>query len=197
MRRLIRLLAAAAVVALGAGTVSAETFHVDTSHSKVLFKVRHLGISNVTGQFKEFEGSFDLDPDNLATLKAIAVIQVASVDTEEEDRDKHLRSGDFFDAETHPEIKFESTKAEPAGGSKVKLHGNLTIRGVTKPVVLDAEFGGAIQDPWGNHRAAFTAEGTINRKDFGVNWNQTLDTGGLVVGDNVQISLELEAVAKE
>ncbi len=152
-------------------------------------------IGLVTGQFKNFSASFDLDPSDLSTLKAKAVIDVASVDTEVEERDNHLRSGDFFDAENHPEMKFVSTKAEVVGDNKVKLHGNLTIRGVTKPVVLDAVYGGAVQDPWGNYRSAFSASGTINRKNFGVNWNKVLDTGGLVVGDEVQ--LELEAIRQD
>jgi len=159
-----------------------------------LFKVRHLGISNVTGQFKTFDASIEMDPEDLSTLKARAVIDVASVDTEVETRDKHLRSADFFDAENHPKIEFVSTKAEVVGENEVKLYGGLTIRGVTKPVVLDAVLGGVITDPRGNLRTAFTASGTINRKDFGVSWNQLLDNGGMVVADEVRIEIELEAI---
>ena len=200
MKSFISTISLVAILALAApvvGTAATAKFEVDPSHSKVLFKVRHLGISTVTGQFKNFSASFDLDPSDLSTLKAKAVIDVASVDTEVEERDNHLRSGDFFDAENHPEMKFVSTKAEVVGDNKVELHGNLTIRGVTKPVVLDAVYGGAVQDPWGNYRSAFSASGTINRKDFGVNWNKVLDTGGLVVGDEVQLELELEAIRQD
>jgi len=159
-----------------------------------LFKVRDLGISNVTGQLKTFDASIEMDPEDLSTLKARAVIDVASVGTEVENRDKHLRSADFFDAENHPKIEFVSTKAEVVGENEVKLYGGLTIRGVTKPVVLDAVLGGVITDPRGNLRTAFTASGTINRKDFGVSWNQLLDNGGMVVADEVRIEIELEAI---
>ena len=200
MKPLISMLSIVATLALTLPVTGATTpanFEVDAAHSKVLFKVSHLGISTVTGQFKDFKASFDLDPEDISTLKATAVIQVASVDTGVEDRDKHLRSSDFFDAENHPEIKFVSTKAEVVGGNKVKLHGNLTIRGVTKPIVLDAVFGGSVNDPRGNYRSAFSASGTINRKDFGVNWSKVLDTGGLVVGEEVQLVLEVEAVQKK
>ena len=133
--------------------------------------------------------------DKLAGLSAQAVIKVESVDTEDNDRDTHLRSADFFDAESHPEIRFKSTKAEAGSGNKGKLHGELTIRGVTKPVILDFEFGG-VANFMGKERAALTASGVINRKDFGVSWNRTLDTGGLVVGDDVRIELEIEGIEK-
>jgi polyisoprenoid-binding protein YceI len=185
-----------AAVWLAAAPLSAQ-YDVDPAHSQVLFKVRHLGISTVTGEFKDFTATFDVDPEDLSTLKAEATIDTASVDTREPDRDKHLKSADFFDVETHPQIRFVSTKAEPVSASEVKLHGNLTIRGVTKPVVLDAEFGGTVVDGRGNHRAAFTAETKINRKDFGVSWNRTLDAGGLVVGEEVTIQIELEAIRKK
>ena len=179
-----------------AATTSADQFQVDPAHSQVFFKVRHLGISTVTGEFKDFTASFELDPSNLASLKAEADIDAASVDTREADRDTHLKSADFFDVETHPQIRFASKKAEVVSGNKVKLHGDLTIRGVTKPVVLEAEYGGSVKDGRGIERAAFTAETKVNRKDFGVSWSRVLDGGGLVVSDDVVIVLELEAVKK-
>lgn len=195
MKPFVGIIIVVAVAALPlTGSAAPVSFEVDRAHSKVLFKVRHLGISNVTGQFKTFDASIEMDPEDLSTLKARAVIDVASVDTEVETRDKHLRSADFFDAENHPKIEFVSTKAEVVGENEVKLYGGLTIRGVTKPVVLDAVLGGVITDPRGNLRTAFTASGTINRKDFGVSWNQLLDNGGMVVADEVRIEIELEAI---
>ena len=195
MKRFVGIIIVVAVAALPlTGSAAPVSFEVDRAHSKVLFKVRHLGISNVTGQFKTFDASIEMDPEDLSTLKARAVIDVASVDTEVENRDKHLRSADFFDADNHPKIEFVSTKAEVVGENEVKLYGGLTIRGVTKPVVLDAVLGGVITDPRGNLRTAFTASGTINRKDFGVSWNQLLDNGGMVVADEVRIEIELEAI---
>ncbi len=186
-----RVIAVAAIGILTAGVAVADHYEIDNAHTKILFKVKHLGISTVTGQFKDFSGFFDVDPDNLSTLKASATIDTASIDTENSDRDNHLRSPDFFDAAKHPEIKFVSTKAKKLSGGELELHGDLTIRGVTKSVVLKGEFGGAI-NAMGKPRAAFTASGKINRKDFGLTWNRALDTGGLVVGEEVTIVLEVE-----
>jgi polyisoprenoid-binding protein YceI len=190
-----RTLATAAVVFFIAGIAVGETYQLDVSHSQILFKVKHLGISTVTGKFNDFVGSIDVDPNNVSTLKTKATIKTASVDTANEGRDQHLRSPDFFDAEEHPEITFVSTKAESLEGNRLKVHGDLTIRGVTKPITLEGEFGGAV-DFMGTNRVAFTATGKINRKDFGVNWSKTLDTGGLVVSDEVVIVLEIEGVSK-
>ena len=186
-----------AATLLMATTALAGDFRVDVAHSQVAFKVKHLGISTVTGYFNDFNASFDVDPSDLSTLKAEATIETRSVDTRAEDRDTHLRSADFFDVENHPQMRFTSTKAKVVGKNRVELHGNLTIRGVTKPIVLDAEFQGAAMGPMGKHRAAFTASTTINRKDFGVSWNKTLDAGGFVVGEEVLIQIELEAVSME
>ena len=169
------------------------TFEVDRAHSKVLFKVRHRGISTVTGQFKQFDATIDVDPEDLSTLKTRATIDVASVDTEVERRDNHLRSADFFDAENHPKMEFVSTRAEVVGDNQVKLHGNLTIRGVTKPVVLDTVFGGAIIDSRGTYRTGLTASTTINRKDFGVNYGGVLDSGVLIIAEEVEIYIEFQA----
>lgn len=188
-----RVIAVAAIGILTAGVAVADHYELDNAHTKIFFKVKHLGISTVTGQFKEFSGFFDVDPEDLSTLKASATIATASIDTENGDRDNHLRSPDFFAAEKYPEIKFVSTKVEQLSGNKLKLHGNLTLHGVTKSVVLEGEFGGAV-NAMGNARAAFTATAKINRKDFGLTWNQVLDTGGLVVGEEVTLVLEVEGV---
>ncbi len=180
-----------------AGLSWAGTYELDVAHTKILFKVGHLGISTVTGQFKDFTGSFTLDPDNLTTLQGSVTIQTASIDTENTERDEHLRSPDFFDAEKYPESRFVITKVENVGEGKLEVHGELTLHGVTKPVVLNAKFGGALKDPWGNHRAAFTATTTINRKDFGVIWNKVLDNGGFLVGEEVEIMIEAEGIGKK
>jgi polyisoprenoid-binding protein YceI len=194
MHKGTRIVAIFAAGLLIAGFALAGNYELDPAHTKILFQVKHLGISTVTGQFTEFSGSFELDPDDLSSLKAKANIKAASVDTANAGRDKHLRSPDFFDAEKYPEIKFVSTKAEQVGEDQLKVHGELTIHGITKPVVLEGKFGGAIKDPWGNQRAAFTATGKINRKDFGLTWSQMLETGGLVVGEEVTIILEVTGV---
>lgn len=188
----------AAVFAIGffaAGLAFGGAYKLDTAHTQIQFKVKHLGISTVTGKFNEFDGSFDLDPNNLSSLEANATIKTASIDTANSGRDDHLRSPDFFDAETHPEIKFVSTKVEDLGNEKLRVHGDLTIRDVTKPIVLEGQFTGAV-DFMGTHRAGFTAAGKINRKDFGVSWNKVLDTGGLVVSDEVVIVLEIQGSSK-
>ena len=169
------------------------TFEVDRAHSKVLFKVWHRGISTVTGQFKQFDATIDVDPEDLSTLKTRATIDVASVDTEVERRDNHLRSADFFDAENHPKMEFVSTRAEVVGDNQVKLHGDLTIRGVTKPVVLDTVFGGAITDSRGTYRTGLTASTTINRQDFGVSYGGVLDSGVLIIAEEEEIYIEFQA----
>lgn len=191
-----RTIATAVVTTLAlpiAGLAAPTTFEVDRAHSKVLFKVHHRGISTVTGQFKQFDATIDVDPQDLSTLRARAIIDVASVDTEVERRDNHLRSADFFDAENHPQMEFVSTRAELVGDDRVKLHGTLTLRGVTKPVVLDTQFGGVITDSRGSQRAGLTASGTINRRDFGVNYGGLLDSGVPVISDDVEIYIEFQA----
>lgn len=191
-----RLLAFFGAGLLLAALAFGGTYEVDSAHTQIQFKVKHLGISTVTGKFNEFAGSFDLDPSDPGTLSARAIIKTGSIDTDNDDRDKHLRSPDFFDAERYPEIRFVSTKVEPIGGNGLRVHGDLTIRGVTKPIVLEGKFGGAVKGPMGEGRAAFSASGTINRKDFGVSWNKVLDSGGLVVSEEVTIVLEVEGVSR-
>ena len=174
------------------GAAAPATFEVDGAHSKVLFKVRHRGISTVTGQFTQFDATIDVDPEDLSTLSAEATIDVASVDTEVERRDNHLRSADFFDVENHPQMEFVSTRAEVMGDNQVKLHGTLTLRGVTKPIVLDTTFGGVLAGDEGD-RIGLMASTTINRRDFGVSYGGLLDSGVPVISDEVEIYIEFQA----
>jgi polyisoprenoid-binding protein YceI len=165
----------------------AKTFKLDTTHSEVLFKVKHLVISTVTGRFNKFNGTFDFD-EKTKKLKNVNVeIDVASIDTNEKDRDKHLRNEDFFDVKKFPKSTFKSTKVEYKKGKPFKVHGDLTIRGKKKPVVMDVDYKGSVQDAWGNQKVVFSAEFKIDRKDFGIVWNKKLDKGGLAVGNEVRI----------
>jgi polyisoprenoid-binding protein YceI len=186
-----------AVFAAGllAAPAAAETFQLDQDHTKVMFSVRHLGISKVTGRFTKFEGSFDYDAGQPKSWKTDATIDASSINTDVEARDKHLRSADFFDVEKCPKIEFKSTKVTGVKGGKAKLHGDLTIHCVTKPVVLDLEINGSVKDPWGGTHVGASATGKINRKDFGLTWNKALETGGLLVGEEVEITLEVDGKA--
>ncbi len=170
------------------------TWNIDTSHSGVHFSVRHMVIAKVRGAFERWQGTLQFDPQNPAASKVSARIEAASIDTREEKRDAHLRSADFFDVEKYPELRFESTKIEKVGDDRYQVTGDLTIRDVTKEVVLDVEALGTGKDPWGNERVAFQAQTAINRKDFGLTWNQTLETGGVLVGEKIEISLDVQAV---
>ena len=171
-----------------------DTYNLDISHSGIGFKIKHLGLSTVKGSFTQAEASLELEGDDLATLKATAKIDAASINTKNDDRDTHLRSGDFFDVDSFADIIFTSTKVSDVHGKSFKLHGDLTIKGTTKEIILDAEYLGAAGDPWGNQRVAFEAEGSFNRKDFGLAWNQVLEAGGLLVGEEVKLSLDIQAV---
>jgi polyisoprenoid-binding protein YceI len=182
---------------LSASPAGAAEYSVDASHSRVGFQVRHL-LSKVSGEFKEFEGSFQFDPAKLdaATVKFTA--NAASINTNNGKRDEHLRSAEFLDTAKFKTLSFESKKLSPAGqDKKYKLEGNLTIHGVTKPATFEVEFLGADKDPWGGTRAGFTATTTINRKDFGVVWNKVLESGRVLVGEEVTINLEVEALQKK
>jgi len=148
----------------------------------------------VTTEFRAIEGAIQIDEQNPENSSVVAAIHVLSLDTGVTDRDAHLRSDDFFNTEKYPKMTFRSTRVQRDGDNRWKVAGDLTIRDVTREVVLDTEFEGRITDPWGNDRAGFTAATTINRKDFGVRWNNVLDAGGLALGDNVRITLHLEAV---
>lgn len=181
-------------VVLGIFTLSqsvfAATYKIDADHTTVSFKIRHI-LTNVQGHFKEFEGTFDYDPDKPETWTTNATIQAASIDTNVAPRDKHLRSADFFDVEKYPTLTFKSTGVTDATQTSAKLNGLLTIHGVEKPVVLDLQILGVAKDPWGNVIASFTATTKVNRKDFGLTWNKALETGQLLVGEEVEITLEV------
>ena len=173
--------------------MAAEKWNFDNVHSSIEFTVRHLLVSKVRGRFTRWSGAFLYDEKNPTASSVEVQIEVASVDTHEAQRDAHLRSGDFFEAEKHPQITFKSTGVDAKGAGALALRGDLTIRGVTRPVVLDVELGGHLKDPWGNDRVGFSATTAIDRKDFGITFNQTLDMGGLALGEKVDIAIEIEA----
>ena len=179
-----------------ASVASASTYKIDTDHTTIEFQIRHL-FSNVKGIFTQFEGAFDYDPEKPEAWKANAAIQAASIDTNVKERDKHLRSKDFFDVENFPTLTFKSTGFKDVTAAHAKMEGLLNIHGVEKPVVLDVEIHGVGKDPWGNVRSGFTATTKINRKDFGLTWNQAIETGKLLVGDEVLITLEVEGLLQE
>jgi len=165
---------------------------VDAGHSNVTFNVRHLMVAKVRGRFNEFSGSITVAEDPLQSTVA-AVVKTASVNTDDAGRDGHLRGGDFFDTDAHPEMTLVSTALTSKGDDYV-LHTQLTIKGVTRPVDFALEFDGVATDPWGNTKAGFTAEAEINRKDWGLEWNVALEAGGVLVGEKVKITLEIEAL---
>jgi polyisoprenoid-binding protein YceI len=168
----------------------------DHAHSSVDFTVRHMLVSKVRGRFTKWNGKLELDEQDLARSRVEVDIDVASVDTHEAQRDAHLRSADFFEADKHPRITFKSKRVEEKGKDHLAVTGDLTIRGTTREVVLDVERGGIVpKDPWGKRRAGFTATTTIERKEFGVSFNQVLDQGGLALGEKVAITIEIEATA--
>lgn len=169
-------------------------FDIDKAHTTVGFKVRHLGLSNVTGTFADYAVRFTLDPADLTSMSVAARIEVASVDTGNERRDADLRSDNFFDAEQHPQIRFQSTSVTEVDGNAFKLAGDLTIHGVTKPVVLDGELIGVAPGPMGKQRVGIEAHTTIDRRDFGLTWNRLTEAGGVIAGHEVTIMLDIEAV---
>ena len=171
---------------------SVRTFSIDKAHSDVTFQVRHL-ITRVSGRFTDYSGTIEFDRDNPSQSKVAFTIQAASIDTAEPKRDEHLRSDDFFSAEKFPTLSFRSTKISPRGGDLYDVEGDLTIRDVTRRIVLPVTHLGTAKDPWGNEKLAFEAETKINRKDFGLNWNAALETGGFLVGDEVKISIQVQA----
>lgn len=175
----------------------ADTYDIDTAHSSVAFEVRHLAISKTRGTFTDFTGTFDFTAGDPAGWSCEATIQAASINTGNEDRDEHLRSPDFLETEKFPTLTFVSKAVEMAGETEGILRGELTMHGVTRVVEFDLEYLGAVTDPWGNEKAGFTATTKINRKDFGLTWSKTLETGGLVVGDEVKITLDVEGAKRK
>ncbi|UCE66595.1 MAG: polyisoprenoid-binding protein [Candidatus Zixiibacteriota bacterium] len=185
-----------AVFTLSASTW-ADVWNIDKPHTSVGFTVRHMVVTKVHGQFKDFDGEIEFDGKNVETGLANITIRMASIDTENQKRDDHLKSADFFDVEKFPMMSFKSKKMIKGEGDNFKITGDLTIKDVTKEVTLDAVFNGTIKDPWGGTRAGFSATGKINRQDFGVKWNQALETGGFLVGDEVTINIETELIKGE
>ena len=171
-----------------------ETWVLDPTHSEIQFKIKHLMISTVTGQFNKFSGTVETEEDDFTTAKVHFRAEVNSISTNNEQRDAHLRTGDFFDAEKYPDVVFEGQKMEKAGENEYKLHGTITMRGVSKKLVLDVEFGGITKDPWGNTRTGFSVTGKINRQDYGMSFGAVSETGGLLLGDEVKINANAQFV---
>ena len=183
-----------AETAAPATATGADVWVVDPSHSQAEFAVRHMMIATVRGRFRKMEGKLVgslQEPEKAAVELAI---DVNSIDTAEPQRDAHLRSADFFDAEHHPTITFKSRHIQPLGGERFRVTGDLTMRGVTREVAVDVTYEGQVKDPWGNERMGFSGETRINRKDWGLNWNALLEAGGVVVGDEVRVSVQLEFI---
>ena len=182
-----------AILALITVAARAGEFTLDTAHTTVSFRVKHLGISTVTGHFDKFSGTVEFDPQDLKSLKATATIEAASINTAVEKRDEHLRNPDFFDVAKFAQLTFASKEVKNVSGDKFQLVGDLTMHGVTKTITLDGEFGGTAKDPRGNVRVGFSASGTVNREDFGI----TAGQAGALVGKEIKIVLEVEAVQKK
>jgi polyisoprenoid-binding protein YceI len=187
----------AAVLLATSALAQTPAWQIDASHSAAQFSVKHMMVSTVRGQFNKLSGTINWDGKSFTTASVDIAIEAASIDTREPKRDDHLRSADFFDVATFPTVTFKSTRIEPAGDGKLKMAGDLTLRGVTKPVVFDVSGPTpAIKDPSGNQRAGATATTTINRKDFGLVWNRALDSGGVVVGEEVTITVDVELISR-
>lgn len=167
---------------------------LDPTHSDLSFKIKHLMISNVTGKFGQFDAEAETEGDDFSKAKVVSSIEVASIDTNNKDRDNHLRNADFFEVESHPQIRFESNRIEKINDETFNVYGDLTIKGIAKPVKLVAEYNGIVKDPYGNTKAGFTLSGKINRKDWGMNFNAALETGGLMLGEEVKIQGEVQLV---
>ncbi len=170
---------------------------VDKAHSDLTFRVRHMVIARVSGTFAQWDADLRLDPDNLEASEIEVSVDTASIDTREAARDTHLRSEDFFHVEEHPRITFKSKRIEKRDDERVRVWGDLTIRSTTREIPLDVHYSGRLTDPWGNDRVGFEGRTEINRKDFGLEWNTTLETGGMLVGDKVEITVDLEATRKK
>ena len=169
-------------------------YTIDTAHSRIGFAVRHAMVTNVRGEFTAYEGKLHLDGANPSASTAELVIKVASIDTKQAQRDEHLRTGDFFEAEAHPEITFRSTSAEEVDGDTYRLHGDLTIKGVTHPITLDLEYTGSATDVYGADRVGFEGGTTVDRTAWGLTYNAALETGGVLIGEKVKLTLDISAV---
>jgi len=169
-------------------------WNIDTAHSGIRFSVRHMVFAKVRGRFADWRGTLELDPGDVTRAKVEVEIDAASIDTGVAERDDHLRSADFLDAAQFPSLRFESTQVEASGGNRYRVHGHLAIRGATREVVLDVEYAGEAKDPWGNQRAAFVATTSLDRRDFGLTWNQVLEAGGVLVGERIDIEIDVQAV---
>jgi polyisoprenoid-binding protein YceI len=174
--------------------MSTERWEIDSSHSSLHFSVRHLVIAKVRGAFARWSGAVEVPDGDFSKATVAVTIDASSIETGVADRDGHLKSPDFFDVAQHPELRFVGKRVQPRSGDEIDVIGDLTIRGITREVVLRVEQHGQAKDPWGNVRAAFSAKTTIDRKDFGLTWNQALETGGVLVGDKVEIEAEIQAV---
>jgi polyisoprenoid-binding protein YceI len=175
-------------------TETRTTWAIDPTHSELLFKVKHLMITNVKGEFRNFNVSLESVGTDFSKAKVSATVEADSIFTNNTDRDNHLKSADFFDVENHKELTFEGTSFTKLDEDNYQLKGNLTIKGVAKEITLDVEFGGIAKDPWGNEKAGFSLSGKINRKDWGLNWNAALEAGGVMVSDEVRINGEVQFV---
>ena len=178
-------------------TTLTGTYTLDPTHSRIGFVARHAMVTKVRGSFNEFEGTGYLDADDPASSRLELTIRAASIDTRNADRDGHLRSNDFFDMDNHPEIRFVSTSVEEVDPENYRVTGDLTIKGVTKPVTVDFEYTGAAVDPFGNHRVGLEGTATVNRKDWGVNWNAALEAGGVLVSEKVTLEFDVSAIRSD
>jgi polyisoprenoid-binding protein YceI len=170
------------------------TYKIDADHSDIMFKVKHLMISTVSGIFKTFDATLEIDENDFTKANVYFEADTASVDTKNEQRDAHLKSDDFFNAEQFPKMTFKSTSVERKSGEEYVLNGDLTIRDITKPIALNVEFNGDVTDPWGKERKGFEITGKINRKEYGLKWSAVTEAGGLVVADDVKLQLNVEMV---
>lgn len=177
---------------MSTATAPARTYQIDKAHSEANFQVRHL-LTKVRGRFTQFEGTIAFNEEQPEQSSVRFTIDAKSVDTNQPDRDAHLRSEDFFAVDTHPSITFESRKIERRGGQVFDVSGDLTIRGITRPIVLPVSYLGRAKDPWGSDKLAFETAVTLNRKDFGLTWNAALETGGFLVGDEVKVDISIQA----
>ncbi len=177
--------------------MATERWEIDSAHSGIHFSVRHLVVAKVRGQFTRWSGTVLAENGDLSRASVEVTIDASSIETGVADRDTHLRSADFFDVATYPELKFTSKRVEPKGGDHYTVIGDLKLHGVTREVALEVEYAGRAQDPWGNERAGFSARTAILRKEFGLDWNQVLEAGGVMVGDRIEIEIEIEAVKQK